>query len=560
MVRKQSADGKVDVLLIQPPICDFYLTRKRTQPVGLACLAASLETHGFTVAVLDALATDRSRIIDWPGHMEYLKPFYGKPDIAPFGLFHHFRRYGYSAQYIGQQIRRREPFVVGISSLFSAYGRQALSVAKTVKQWRPEAITVLGGHHPTAMPEAVLAHPEVDFIIRGEGESAFVQLVETLRAQKDPRQVCGIGFRRPDGRLWMDAPAVADRADLERGPLGEHIHPRYYRRRQKQTLVVTASRGCPMACSYCAVGRHGPLPYRRRSVHAVLDEIFQAAEKHPLALIDFEDENLAEDRAWLLDLLAGLQKRFKGKGPELRAMNGLFPPSLNDEKVLDAMAQAGFVTLNMALVTGNPAQLKRFRRPDVRKAFSDVVAALPPRKMKAVGYLIVAAPHQSAESSLADLLYLAGLPVLVGVSVYYPAPGSRDWTLCRQLELLPERLALMRASALPVAHITSRLQAITLLRLGRVLNYAKSWIDQGRPLPAPKPVTVTAMHPATDRRVVGEALLGGFLHDGHIRGITPEGEIYRHRVDPALAHTFARQLLQLDLKGTGGISTNPTCR
>jgi len=50
-----------DVLLVQPPIRDFYLTAKRTIPYGLASIAAALSQSGFTVALADALATRRAR-------------------------------------------------------------------------------------------------------------------------------------------------------------------------------------------------------------------------------------------------------------------------------------------------------------------------------------------------------------------------------------------------------------------------------------------------------------------------------------------------------------------
>ncbi len=61
-----------DILLIQPPIRDFYLTAKRTIPYGLACIAATLIKSGFSVKILDALATSKSRICDLPREMGYL--------------------------------------------------------------------------------------------------------------------------------------------------------------------------------------------------------------------------------------------------------------------------------------------------------------------------------------------------------------------------------------------------------------------------------------------------------------------------------------------------------
>jgi hypothetical protein len=52
-----------DILLVQPPVEDFYLTRKRTLPYGLAAIAGSLRSRGYDVEIFDALATDKTRMI-----------------------------------------------------------------------------------------------------------------------------------------------------------------------------------------------------------------------------------------------------------------------------------------------------------------------------------------------------------------------------------------------------------------------------------------------------------------------------------------------------------------
>ena len=75
------------VVLVQPPIEDFYLTKKRTVPYGLATIAACLQKKGFNVQILDALATNKSRIIAYPEEFSHLKAFYGKSDVTAFSLF-----------------------------------------------------------------------------------------------------------------------------------------------------------------------------------------------------------------------------------------------------------------------------------------------------------------------------------------------------------------------------------------------------------------------------------------------------------------------------------------
>jgi radical SAM superfamily enzyme YgiQ (UPF0313 family) len=537
-----------DVLLVQPPIRDFYLTAKRTIPYGLASIAAALEARGFSVVILDALATSKSRPAALPPELADLPALYGRPDISPFALFHRFRHFGRGFDHIARRAREVRAPVAGISSLFTPYAAEALAAAEAVKRGHPGCTTVLGGHHPTALPASALASPAVDFIVRGEGEAAMPELVRRLLAGEDPAGVPGVGFRRPGGGLHVSPPAVlAAGADFPL-PAFAHIDRRHYRRAGGGGAVVVASRGCPLSCSYCCVGGAGWLPYRRRPVAQVLAEIEAAVAHLDAGFIDFEDENLAFDRGWFMALLAGITARFGEGALELRAMNGLFPPTL-DPEVVAAMRRAGFRTLNLSLGTTCPEQLARFRRPDVRAAFDAALAAAAHAGMGAVGAIIVGAPFQRPEDSVADLLFLAARRVLAGVSVFYPAPGSREYERCRTLGLLPESLARLRATALPLDHTTRPEESATLLRLGRIVNFMKHLVDRGIDPGAAPPEDDPARDPASRRLAAGRRLLAAFLADGRIRGMTPEGELFEHRASRPLVERFIGGLRTIRVRG-----------
>ncbi len=540
----------VDVLLIQPPIRDFYLTAKRSVPYGLACIGAALSEAGFSVALIDALATAKSRPLPLPPEMAYLTAHYGRPDHSPFALFHRFRHFGYSYGHLHGRIKASGASIVGISSLFTPYAAEALETAAIVRDALPRCTIVMGGHHPTALPAAVMAAPQVDYVIRGEGEAALPALAKALAAGTALEAVPGIVFRRADGSLHISEPAALPGPGLGPPPLRRLIDGRYYRRKHMGTTVVVTSRGCPLRCSYCALGNKALYPYRRRTVGSVLDEMSDAVFHHDARFIDFEDETLSHERGWFLELLSGIRERFAHPGLELRAMNGLFPPTL-DETVVAAMAAAGFRSLNLSLGSACPGQLKRFGRPDVRRDFDRALSLAEAHGMEAVGYIIVGAPFQEPEDSVADLCYLAARRVLAGVSVYYPAPGSKDYDTCRSLSILPDPPSLLRASALPLSHTTSRLEAATLLRLGRILNFMKHLLDAGCPLPGPEPYgSSPATNPKAakapmdpkERLTLGIQLLAAFLHDGVIRGVTPEGEVYSH---PTAEHLTAKFLQAL---------------
>ena len=537
-----------DILLIQPPVRDFYLTAKRTIPYGLTCIASALMDSGFSVAILDGLATSKSRVCKLPDEMSYLHPYYGRPDLSPFALFHHFRHYGYSFDTIAKKAAESGAFLVGISSLFTPYAKEAIRMAEAVKARLPNAKIVLGGHHPSAMPQPVMESAAVDFVIRGEGEAAMPLLAAALSKGSRYDAIPGLVFRKKDGTIQSNPPARMQNLDDYPLPAAGLINQKFYSRKNGASAVIVASRGCPLKCSYCSFGNQPDLSYRIKRVDTVIREIERFADQNNTGFIDFEDENLSLDRRWFLRLLNEISDRFGQARFELRAMNGLYPPSL-DEEVVGAMKTAGFKTLNLSLGSTGKQQLNQFNRADVSSAFDRTLKLAERYELSAVGYVICAAPFQRVGDSVADLLFLAGRRVLAGVSVFYPAPGSKDFELCEKHGLLPDHFACMRSSALPLSHTTSRKEAATLLRLARILNFMKSLLDAGTPIPDASAATIRIDDP--DNRIeIGKQLLAKFLHDGRIRGVTPRGEIYDHLISASVSREFVEGLAKIKLKGT----------
>ncbi|MCE5334196.1 MAG: B12-binding domain-containing radical SAM protein [Desulfobacteraceae bacterium] len=551
----------VDVLLIQPPIRDFYLTAKRTIPYGLACIASCLRKEGFSVEILDALATGKSKKIPIPEEMSFLDELYRGPDISPFSLFHDYRHYGRDFEWLGREARNSGARIVGISSLFTAYSGEALKTAEAVKRWHPGAIVVLGGHHPTEMAAEVLRHDCVDYIMRGDGEEAFTRLVRALFEGKSPETVPGVGFKTAAGSIFCNPPAILEDPDGVPLPAIELTDLRFYRRKRAPCAVIVAGRGCPLSCSYCSIGSSRWNRFRLRSVPAVIAEMERAVAGHGVRFIDFEDENVSFRKEWFNGLLREICSRFGEYDLELRAMNGLFAPSL-DGATIQAMKKAGFSALNLSLCTTCLAQLKRFRRPDVREAFENALFHARAQDMEAVGYIIVGAPGQRAEDSVEDLLYLATRKVLAGVSVFYPAPGSTEFERCREEGALPRELSLMRSTALPGAGEDGRRDSATLLRFGRILNFAKTLSDSekadvlgrvGQPgtiAPAAGSGKGSEGCPAHldesgRRREIGKSLLALFLTDGAVRGASREGEMFVHKTSRHLCLRFRDGLLDL---------------
>jgi anaerobic magnesium-protoporphyrin IX monomethyl ester cyclase len=535
----------IDVLLVQPPIRDFYMTAKRTIPYGLISIASSLIQNGFSVDVFDALATAKARPESPPPELSYLQEYYGKPDCSPFCLFHQYKYFGYHVEYIEKVVKESRARVVGISSLFTAYSKEALEVAHIVKKALPECSLVMGGHHPTIMPEKVMECGYVDYLLRGEGELSFPILVQTLKDKKNLEKVPGIVFRKDDGSLFISSPVIVEDPDQLTIPAMDMVKSTYYQRDKKPSMVVVSSRGCPMKCTYCCLA-NSSITYRRRKISSVLDEIDIAVQKYSVGLIDFEDENISLDRKWFQYLLEEIIKKYNGKKLELRAMNGLFPPSL-DENTIKLMKDAGFKTLNLSIGTTSSEQLKKFKRPDMLEKLEHVLLNAEKWGLNSVCYLIVGAPGQKAEDSLSDLIYLAKKPVVIGLSIFYPAPGSADYDYLRKENLLPQHFSMLRSSAIPISGTTSRVEAVTLLRLSRIVNFMKFIINKGEKIPSPTEYGDVKKMSISDRMIMGRQLLSWFLFDGFIRGITPEGEIFTHHISRSLTKRFIEKIDDINM-------------
>jgi anaerobic magnesium-protoporphyrin IX monomethyl ester cyclase len=397
------------------------------------------------------------------------------------------------------------------------------------------------------MPQHVMASAAVDFVVRGEGEEPMPLLAEALTNGGQYDAIPGLVFRRPDGSLHIKAAAEMPHPDSYPLPASELVNRRFYSRRNGGSMVVVAGRGCPLACTYCSVGAQSGPAYRHRSVDSVMQEISRAVDQYGVEFIDFEDENLSLNRRWFLRLLEAIKSRF-GDTLELRAMNGLYPPSL-DEEVIQAMKSAGFKTLNLSVGSTSREQLLRFNRADVRDSFNRVLDLAENYRLGAVGYIICGAPFQKAQDSLADLLYLARRRVLAGVSIFYPSPGSRDYDLCASNKLLPGEFSCMRSSALPLSHTTTRKEAVTLLRLARIVNFMKFLLDKGMTLPKASAGEIR-IHDAADRIETGRQLLSKFFADGKIRGVTPKGHVFEHVISESLSLKFLKALAAIDIRGS----------
>lgn len=149
------------------------------------------------------------------------------------------------------------PELVGISAQCATYP-PTLRLARAIKRTAPDVPVAVGGHNASLAATATLErHPQVDMVLRGEGETAFPELLDVLERGRDLSRVDGLTWRAPDGSVRAN-PERDLIPDLDALP-----HPDYsvvpplaeYKRAcglDRSIAILEVGRGCPHQCVYCS--------------------------------------------------------------------------------------------------------------------------------------------------------------------------------------------------------------------------------------------------------------------------------------------------------------------
>ena len=211
------------VLLVQPPRCYWPFTSEGDNflvPQGLAHLAATARVAGHDVRVLDCM-----------------------PEKVGWRSLH-------------REIETWRPDVIGCGENHALYAHEAMRFFRLCRDAAPHATTVAGGGHFTNMSGFYADHPDIDYIVIGEGEQTFDELLEVVAGARDPTEVPGLAFSRDEGVI-RTTPRQLHR-DLDLLPMPAYdlmpMH-RYGRSRYLFSpggTTIHHSRGCTSKCSFCA--------------------------------------------------------------------------------------------------------------------------------------------------------------------------------------------------------------------------------------------------------------------------------------------------------------------
>ena len=330
MVGKLIAKRTTRIALVNPPPPVGAFVHYQSPLIGIAYIAAVLEKNGYEVTVIDC---------------------------PPLKITY---------EDLKREIASLKPDIVGITSVTVTFS-SAAQAARVIKESFPQALIVMGGPHVTVLDEQILSeHPEVDIIVRGEGEQTMLELADMVSRPdiKNLTEVEGITFRK-NGKIVRNK----DRDFIQN--LDELPFPAYkyfplnkYTFFGKLLLPIITSRGCAFNCTFCLAPRMAGKGFRARSPKNVVDELEWSRDRYKPDAFTFHDETFTHDKKRVIEICEEIENRNIGLpwdcstrvdriSPELLAKMReancklvSFGVESGSQKILNAMKKATTVELN----------------------------------------------------------------------------------------------------------------------------------------------------------------------------------------------------------------------
>ena len=373
----------MNILLINPaPTGTLKATGVLFPPLGLLYIAAYMEREGHKVVVRDLAIRKRKENID-------------------------LKKYD----------------LVGISTDTTRH-RQALQLAKNAKKMG--CTVVMGGPHPGYVDEEILSTRKVDFIVRGEGEVTFSELVAALQ-KRDGRlhSIQGISFFS-NGELVRTPPRpFIESLDSLPFPARHLIIMEDYRRTNfggRSITPLVTSRGCPYQCAFCASSHFWGTKVRMRSVESVLKEIEEIYYQYRFNAVAFVDDTFNVSPKRVMELCRGIiDRKFDLWWWNLSRIDLL----LRNEEMVKEMVRAGGKAVFIGVESSNPRTLNELKKGIVVEDTLQTVEMLKRNGVEIHASYILGGLHDTVKTIHDTIRFAKTLDTNVAqFAILTPYPGT----------------------------------------------------------------------------------------------------------------------------------------
>ena len=320
------------------------------------------------------------------------------------------------------------PDLVGITMSATDHN-EGLRIAKAAKE--NGCTTVLGGYHATSIPNELLSHPQIDLIVRGEGEYTMRELVQ----RGSPRDVLGLSYKE-DGKIVhnMDRPLIQD---LDSLPFpARHLRKHEYNdhmavNEERERDAISISRGCWGRCSFCCEPSMSRGRQRFRSPENVMKELLEIVSSHkgrPLHIFvtdpNFMGSPKRIDRLCDLLYLHKLDIRFS----VLARVDSV----VRNHRLIEKMCDNGILNYEMGIESPKTEDLKNMQKGITMEMQEKAVKILRDNGAWVGGTFVIGLPGQTEEDIKRYPLYAKEIGLTgAAFGVVTPFPGTE---LYRNLE------------------------------------------------------------------------------------------------------------------------------
>jgi len=356
--------------------------------MGLACVAAAARHAGHEVELLNLMTKD---------------------DLVDLRLENAIL--SFNPELIGVSVRNIDDQCMDSPKFLLEAVKNIVSSCRGLTQ----APIVLGGAGYSIYPRSALAYLGADMGIKGEGEIAFVRLLDRLSRKESPGDVPNLVLPDPTRENRVEILKKLDDSLLP-VPNGLFSFPAEFKN-QKIWLPFQTRRGCPMECSYCSTATIEGRILRKRSPDIVVDSISRFAEAGFKNLF-FVDNTFNFPPSYARELCDKMMER--KLGIQWRCI--LYPWKV-DEDLIERLAGAGCVEVSFGFESGSRKILrslnKRFQPEEVR----GISKMLSRHGISRMGFLLLGGPEETRETveeslEFADSLELEAMKITVGIRIY----------------------------------------------------------------------------------------------------------------------------------------------
>ncbi len=388
----------------------------RTTPhLGLAYLAAVSERRGDEVFLFDADVEDES---------------------------------------IADAIRRFDPEIVGITAN-TPQVKSAWRTAQAIKSVKDIPV-VVGGPHVSVLPAESACRPEIDVVVRGEGEEVWIKICDIIENAKKIKPdfaaqdlldlqaghldgLLGISYYTAAGqeRHNPDHPPIAD-LDTLPFPAYHFFKMEHYTNLQPATdavdgaksFSVMTSRGCPYRCTFCSQSIM-PIKWRARSPESVLAEwqhLVHTMGAQEIGVLD-DSANIQVDR---LEKIADLIIENDINHVPWIFVNGI-RANLATKEVLGKLKKAGLKRTAFGVESGDPDVLlsidKKIDHDTIRQAFKNAKSV----GLETIGFFIIGLPGETEEAMEKTIKFACEVdPLIANFSMMTPYPGTKVYEIAKR--------------------------------------------------------------------------------------------------------------------------------